>query len=100
MKGYATLAWQSQSYFQSDRRLCQKETGSGTKVAYVEVQQAMKTKNDAANDQGRDMQGREHIMTMATVSHTMTRLVISLGLILVAGGAWALLQEVLATVLR
>lgn len=40
------------------------------------------------------------VMTMAVVSHTMTRLVVGLGLVLVVGGAWALLQEVLAVLLR
>ena len=44
-------------------------------------------------------EGREK-MTLESVSHTMTRLIVGLGLVLVVGGAWALLQEVLATVLR
>jgi len=39
-------------------------------------------------------------MTMETVSQTMTRLVVGLGLMLAVGGAWALWQEVITTVVR
>lgn len=37
---------------------------------------------------------------METVNQTMTGLVVSLGLLLVAAGAWALLQELLPVALQ
>lgn len=37
---------------------------------------------------------------METVSQTMTRLMVGLGMMLAAGGAWALWQEVITTVLN